>query len=137
MAETNVTTIQLSAEKGPKRKTSKTILLQGLSLRDPRIFRQFERAHLVQPCATLATCFFHTSRLEGSSPKTFTSLRYTPRQPAEYILHERSASSTIESFVQYPTSLRIAEDISVNPPWNDKVAPKALIPTSLPLSPCP
>src|SRR3989442_13958724 len=74
-AETKVTTIQLRAEKGPSRKSSKAILLQGESLRDPRIFRQFDRAHLVHPCATLAACFFQTSRFEGSSPKTFTSLR--------------------------------------------------------------
>src|SRR5205807_10441374 len=74
-AETNVTTIQLRAEKGPNRKSTKATLLHGESLRDPMIFRQLERAHLVHPCATLAACFFQTSRLEGSSPKTFTSLR--------------------------------------------------------------
>src|SRR5437879_1226581 len=105
-ADTKVTTIQLSPWKGPTKVEKRTILLQTESFLQLRIFRPLAMAQLAHPWATRAACFFQISRLEGSSLNILTSLRYTPLYPAQYILRDRSASSTIELFGQKPTSRR-------------------------------
>src|SRR5207253_3056089 len=118
-ADTNVTTIQLSPWKGPTKVENRTILLQIERLVQPRIIRPLAMAHLAQPWATRAACFFQTSRLDGSSLKIRTSLRYTPLYPAQYILQDKSASSTIESFAQKPTCLSKGIETRTKPPWKE------------------
>src|SRR5580704_10375919 len=81
-ADRNVTSIQLKPENGPRSISSSPTFFGMLTSLAVAIVLQYFAMHLHHPCEVLATCFFHASRVEGSSLIIFTLLRYIPRFPA-------------------------------------------------------